>query len=73
MFDILKVLIISSLLFIHIDSTCIVTKYNSNERHACVFPFTFTDNEEKETHIACTNRLDPDGRYWCSTKVCVHN
>ena len=32
---------------------------------ACQFPFTFRD----KTHNACTDNADPDGRYWCSTKV----
>ena len=31
----------------------------------CLFPFTF----DGKTYDACTDETDPDGRFWCSTKV----
>ena len=71
LFDIIRVFFVISTLLKNVDSsTCIVTKHNnSRQKKPCVFPFTFTDKGRKETHNICTNRLDPNGRFWCSTKV----
>ena len=38
----------------------------------CVFPFLVTGRTESGVNVTydtCTNILDPDDRFWCSTKV----
>ena len=50
-------------------SRCFVTEFSSNQRKACVFPFKLQEGAT-EDHNSCTNLSDPDGKYWCSTKVC---
>ena len=38
----------------------------------CVFPFLVSGRTEtgvNVTYDTCTNILDPDDRFWCSTKV----
>ena len=41
------------------------TTADSPSNDTCVFPFQF----KKEEYTGCTTKSDPDGRYWCSTKV----
>ena len=73
LFYIIKVSLISSVLLKTVDSTCIVAKYDdSRQKQPCIFPFTFTNDGKEETHKVCTDRLDPNGRYWCSIKVCMY-
>ena len=41
----------------------------------CVFPFLVTGRTESGVNVTydtCTNILDPDDRFWCSTKVRKH-
>ena len=33
--------------------------------HPCVFPFKYT----RKTFWTCIDKSDPEGRFWCSTKV----
>ena len=47
---------------------CSVTDQMSKEEKQCAFPFVLDSNPDFE-NIECTNQNDPDGRYWCSTKV----
>ena len=47
---------------------CSVTDQMSKEEKQCAFPFILDSNPDFE-NIECTNQNDPDGRYWCSTKV----
>ena len=47
---------------------CSVTDQISKEEKQCVFPFVLETNLDFE-NIECTNQNDPDGKYWCSTKV----
>ena len=47
---------------------CSVTDNISKEERQCVFPFVLDSNLNYE-NIECTNQNDPDGKYWCSTKV----
>ena len=47
---------------------CSVTDNISKEEKQCVFPFVLDYNPNFE-NIECTNQNDPDGKYWCSTKV----
>ena len=42
----------------------------------CVFPFLVTGRTESGVNVTydtCTNILDPDDRFWCSTKVRKHS
>ena len=36
---------------------------------SCIFPFSIIVDGIKETFDSCTNVLDLEGKYWCSTKV----
>ena len=47
---------------------CSVTDNISKEERQCVFPFVLDSNSNYK-NIECTNQNDPDGKYWCSTKV----
>ena len=47
---------------------CSVTDQMSKEEKQCAFPFVLDSNPDFE-NIECTNQNDPDGKYWCSTKV----
>jgi len=47
---------------------CSVTDQISNEEKQCAFPFVLDSHPDFE-NIECTNQIDPDGKYWCSTKV----
>ena len=48
-------------------TTCKTTNESGSKKKnaPCQFPFTLND----KTFDACTDLLDPDGRFWCSTKV----
>ena len=48
--------------------TCKTTNESGSKKKnaPCQFPFTVGDDK---TFDACTTELDPDGRFWCSTKV----
>ena len=48
---------------------CFVTEFSSDQKKACVFPFRLQGGATEDQN-SCTNLSDPDGRYWCSTKVC---
>ena len=50
-------------------SRCFVTEFSSKQRKACVFPFKLQEGAIDDQN-SCTNLSDPDGKYWCSTKVC---
>ena len=47
---------------------CSVTDQISKEVKQCAFPFVLDSNIYFD-NIECTNQDDPDGKYWCSTKV----
>ena len=49
-------------------SKCFVTEFSSDQRKACVFPFKLHE-EATDDQNSCTNLSDPEGKYWCSTKV----
>ena len=53
-------------------SRCFVTEFNSDQRKACVFPFKLQEGATDD-HNTCTDLSDPDGKYWCSTKVCKYH
>ena len=44
---------------------CDVTEINSQTEKQCVFPFKIN----QRTYMECTDNFDPDGKFWCSTKV----
>ena len=52
-----------------VTSTCVVKEYKSGEEKLCVFPFTLINDGLVTIYDNCTDVLDEDGRYWCSTKV----
>ena len=52
-------------------SKCFVTEISSDQRKPCVFPFRLQGATEDQN--SCTNLSDPDGKYWCSTKVCKYH
>ena len=65
-----------SLIFLLIPnaiSDCVVKNDKTNIEKPCVFPFTFTYERgsitRNKTFNSCTNFEDPDGKFWCSTKV----
>ena len=51
-------------------SKCFVTEFSSDQRKACVFPFKLQEGATDDQN-SCTNLFEPDGKYWCSTKVCT--
>ena len=53
-------------------SKCFVTEFNSDQRKACVFPFKLQEGATEDQN-SCTDLSDPDGKYWCSTKVCKYH
>ena len=53
-------------------SKCFVTEFSSDQRKACVFPFKLQEGATDDQN-SCTNLSDPDGKYWCSTKVCKYH
>jgi hypothetical protein len=53
-------------------SRCFVTEFSSDQRKACVFPFKLREGATEEQN-SCTDLSDPDGKYWCSTKVCKYH
>ena len=67
-----KILFVFSLITLFQDSLgvlqCSVTDNVSKEEKQCVFPFVLDSNLDFK-NIECTNQNDPDGKYWCSTKV----
>jgi len=45
---------------------CLQTDGKGPKKNApCIFPFKY----KKVVHYDCTNVADPDGKFWCSTKV----
>ena len=49
------------------DIICATTdEFHSKVKNAlCLFPWTFMD----QTYDSCTTDTDPDGRFWCATKL----
>ena len=48
-----------------LDEPCITTNDSPDKNAPCALPFKFNG----ELKNACITDTDPDGRYWCSTKV----
>ena len=66
-----------SLIFLVIPSAisdCVVKNAETDIEEPCVFPFTINYTRgsipRKKTFNSCTDFEDPDGKFWCSTKVC---
>ena len=51
---------------------CFVTEFSSDQKKACVFPFRLQGGATEDQN-SCTDLSDPDGKYWCSTKVCKYH
>ena len=55
-------------------SDCVVKNAETDIEEPCVFPFTINYTRgsipRKKTFNSCTDFEDPDGKFWCSTKVC---
>ena len=68
-----------SLIFLVIPSAisdCVVKNVKTNVEEPCVFPFKleYTSGNrtlKSDTFNSCTSFKDPDGKFWCSTKVCT--
>ena len=52
-------------------SRCFVTEFSSDQRKPCIFPFKLREGATDDQNT-CTDLSDPDGKYWCSTKVCKY-
>ena len=67
----LEISYVFSILAINLG-TCLVKKQGGTQRKPCIFPFMVlgrSSNGLNVTYDTCTHILDPDGRFWCSTKV----
>ena len=64
------------LLIKSVISDCVVKNAKTNVEEHCVFPFRleYTSGNrtlKSDTFNSCTSFKDPDGKFWCSTKVCT--
>ena len=64
------------LLIKSVISDCVVKNVKTNVEEPCVFPFKleYTSGNrtlKSDTFNSCTSFKDPDGKFWCSTKVCT--
>ena len=53
------------MVFTDITNICRTTDEGPKKNHVCKFPWRFNGKELN----GCTNDSEPDGRYWCSTKI----
>ena len=44
---------------------CFVIEKKTNDLQSCIFPFVYSG----KTYNECINVNDPNGKFWCSTKV----
>ena len=58
---------------IALDSSCLVKEKASGEMKPCQFPVRFSKKEKgfEKIYYACTDFLDPNQKFWCSTQVNV--
>ena len=47
----------------------VIEHESSRDFRSCIFPFSLILDGTRETFENCTNVLDLEGKYWCSTKV----
>ena len=55
----------SNRIMIILGQQCLTTNDSPDKNVPCALPFKFNG----ELKNACITDTDPDGRYWCSTKV----
>ena len=54
-----------SLFFFYPVKICLTTNDGPQKNASCILPFKFKGKLKSN----CINDQDPDGRFWCSTKV----